>query len=155
MKKNAAGFTLIELMVVLVVIATLAGLSAPSLSSLYDSVQYQEAVRLFTSAARNGRLYARARGEAVDLIVDPRNNRFLLTANANTADTADYQTLSEDLHIEVTYAAEVSPGGDLAAIRFYPAGGSSGGEIVIQRPSGAGTRLTIDWLLGEVAQEVF
>jgi len=49
----------------------------------------------------------------------------------------------------------VSPGGNLAAIRFYPAGGSSGGEIVVQRPSGAGTRLTVDWLLGHVSQEEF
>ena len=156
MNKGAvAGFTLLELVVVLVVIAVLAGLSGPSLRSLHDSVQYREAVRLFTSAVRNGRLGARSRGEAIDLIVDPRNNRFLLTDNANTLDVADYQSLAEELHIEVTYAAEVGPGGDLAAIRFYPSGGSSGGEIVIQRPSGGGTRLTIDWLLGDISQEVF
>jgi len=31
-------------------------------------------------------------------------------------------------------------------------GGSSGGEIRIQRPTGAGTILTIDWLLGDVRQ---
>lgn len=155
MGKDAGGFTLLELVVVLVVLAALSSLIGPSLRSLYDAVQYQEAVRLLTSAVRNGRLDARSRGEAIDLIVDPGNNRFLLTANANTLAVADYQTLSEELHIEVTYAAEVSPGGNLAAIRFYPSGGSSGGEIVIQRPSGAGTRLTVDWLLGGVSQQVF
>jgi hypothetical protein len=53
------------------------------------------------------------------------------------------------------YAAEVSPKPGLAAIRFYPAGGSSGGEISVTRPTGAGVNLTVDWLLGDVAQEAF
>jgi general secretion pathway protein H len=149
------GFTLLELVIVLLVIAALAGLSGPSLQSLHESVQYREAVRLFTSAVKSGRLDARAQGEAVDLIIDSENNRFLLTRDASAIDVANYRSLAEELQIVVTYAAEVSPGGNLAGIRFYPAGGSSGGEIVIQRPSGAGTRLTVDWLLGNVSQEEF
>jgi general secretion pathway protein H len=61
--------------------------------------------------------------------------------------------LAENLRIEVTFAQEISPGNGLAAIRFYPEGGASGGEVVIQRPSGAGTKLTIDWLIGDVRRE--
>ena len=83
------------------------------------------------------------------------NNRFALTRQAQDLAPDDYQELATELHIEMTYAAEVSPGGGIGAIRFYPSGGSSGGEVMIQRPSGTGARLTIDWLLGEVNQEQF
>lgn len=152
---DESGFTLIELVVVLLVVAFLATLSGPSMRALYASVEYQEAVRGVTSAARNARLDARASGAHVDLIVDTTNNRFALTRQAAELIPEDYQELAEDLRLEMTYAAEVSPGGGLGAIRFYPSGGSSGGEIMIQRPSGTGARLTIDWLLGEVNQEKF
>ena len=152
---DQSGFTLIELVVVLVVVALLATLSGPSLTALYASTQYQEAVRAVTSAARNARLDARASGAHVDLVVDTTNNRFALTRQAKDLTPDDYQELARELHIEMTYAAEVSPGGGIGAIRFYPSGGSSGGEVMIQRPSGTGARLTIDWLLGEVNQEKF
>ena len=65
----------------------------------------------------------------------------------------DAPALSEELALDVTYAEEVSPAPGLAAIRFFPAGGSTGGEILIRRPSGAGARLSVDWLLGDVTQE--
>lgn len=153
--RDQLGFTLIELMVVMAVLAIVATLSGPSLRALSASVEYQEAVRGVTSAVRNARLDARSSGAPVDLVVDPINNRFALTRRATELNADDYQRLAEELHIEMTYAAEVSPGGGIGAIRFYPSGGSSGGEIMIQRPSGTGTRLTVDWLLGEVNQEIF
>ena len=67
-------------------------------------------------------------------------------------DHSAFSALPEALDITVIYAAEVSPKPGLAAIRFYPAGGSSGGEITVVRPSGGGVHLTIDWLLGDVTQ---
>ena len=53
----------------------------------------------------------------------------------------------------MVYAAEVAPEPGLATIRFYPAGGSSGGDITVTRTSGVGTRLVVDWLLGDVVTE--
>ena len=153
MNNAAKGFTLIELTVVLVIAGLLLSLTGPSVRSFYETVKYRETVRELTSAAKNARRWARANGKAYDLVIDPIQNRFALTSQAASLKQRDYKTLAQNLDIEFVYAAEVSSVGDLGAIRFYPSGGSSGGEIIIQRPSGSGIQLTIDWLLGDVSQE--
>lgn len=150
---TASGFTLLELVVVLVITGMLFALGGPSVRSLYDSMQYREAVRELVSAAKNGRRDAFVRGEPVDLLINTDNNRYALTVNATDIAEDQFAELPASLNITVVYAAEVSPRPGLAAIRFYPAGGSSGGEISVARPSGAGVHLTIDWLLGDVVQE--
>ena len=150
---RAAGFTLLELVVVLVVAGLLFGLGGPSVGALYDTMQYREAVREVVSAAKNGRRDAFASGQPLDLLIDTDRNMFALTNQSQSVEKLKFRTLPEALDITVVYAAEVSPKPGLAAIRFYPAGGSSGGEITMARPNGSGVHVTIDWLLGDVKQE--
>jgi len=35
-----------------------------------------------------------------------------------------------------------------------PEGGSTGGTIELVRPSGAGVNIRVDWLLGQISQEL-
>ena len=152
MRRSSGGFTLLELVVVLVIGGLLFALAGPSGSALFETMQYRDAVRELVSAAKNGKRDALAKGKPIDLVIDTAKNRYIVTANADADMGSAAVPLPEELMLEVEYAAEVSPGNGLAAIRFYPMGGSSGGEIRIQRPTGAGTILTIDWLLGDVRQ---
>ena len=62
------------------------------------------------------------------------------------------QELPGSISLAVTSAAEVSPGSDAAAIRFYPFGGSTGGDIEIGGPGGGGTLVQVGWLMGDVTQ---
>ena len=149
----AAGFTLLELVVVLVIAGLLFSLAGPSVSAMYDTMQYRDAVREVVSAAKNGRRGAFASGQPLDLLIDTDRNQFALTHQPQSFDKLEFQALPETLDITVVYAAEVSPKPGLAAIRFYPAGGSSGGEITMARPGGGGVHLTVDWLLGDISQE--
>lgn len=150
---HSAGFTLLELVVVLVISGLLFSLGGPAVGALYDTMQYREAVREVVSAVKNGRRDAFASGEPMDLLIDTDHNRFALTHHSQTLSDGAFSALPEALDITVVYAAEVSPKQGLAAIRFYPAGGSSGGEITLARPNGGGVLLTVDWLLGDVKQE--
>ena len=54
-------------------------------------------------------------------------------------DQSGMATLPDVVSLTVTSAAEVSPEAGAAAIRFYPFGGSTGGDIEIAGPGGAGT----------------
>jgi general secretion pathway protein H len=147
------GFTLLELMVVMAIMSLLLVMSGPSINSLNDSLEYRESVRLLTSAHQKARRAARSSGVAVDVVIDAQRNRFAVTGEPRLLQENQFASLPENLKIDVVYAQEVSPGNGLAAIRFYPEGGASGGEVLIRRPSGAGVKLIVDWLIGDVRRE--
>ena len=153
MTSNSYGFTLLELAIVIAVVGMLLLVTGPSMNSLSQTLEYREAVRELVSANQNARRTARASGSAVDLIIDASQNRFVVTGEPERLEPDNFTSLSDVLKIEVVFAQEVSPGNGLAAIRFYPEGGASGGEVLIQRPSGGGVKLTVDWLIGDVRQE--
>ncbi len=153
MTSNSYGFTLLELAIVIAVVGMLLLVTGPSIKSLSQTLEYREAVRELVSANQNARRTARASGSAVDLIIDASQNRFVVTGEPERLEPDNFTSLSDVLKIEVVFAQEVSPGNGLAAIRFYPEGGASGGEVLIQRPSGGGVKLTVDWLIGDVRQE--
>ncbi|MDA0630656.1 MAG: prepilin-type N-terminal cleavage/methylation domain-containing protein [Proteobacteria bacterium] len=153
MTSNSYGFTLLELAIVIAVVGMLLLVTGPSIKSLSQTLEYREAVRELVSANQNARRTARASGSAVDLIIDASQNRFVVTGKPERLEPDNFTSLSDVLKIEVVFAQEVSPGNGLAAIRFYPEGGASGGEVLIQRPSGGGVKLTVDWLIGDVRQE--
>jgi len=138
---------------VIAVVGMLLLVTGPSIKSLSQTLEYREAVRELVSANQNARRTARASGSAVDLIIDASQNRFVVTGEPERLEPDNFTSLSDVLKIEVVFAQEVSPGNGLAAIRFYPEGGASGGEVLIQRPSGGGVKLTVDWLIGDVKQE--
>ena len=153
MSSNSYGFTLLELAIVIAVVSMLLMVTGPSMSSLSQTLEYRDAVRQLVSANQNARRTARASGSVVDLIIDARQNRFVVTNEPGRLGPDDFINLAEALEIEVLFAEEVSPGNGLAAIRYYPEGGASGGEVMIQRPSGGGVKLTVDWLIGDIRQE--
>ena len=150
MTSTSYGFTLLELAIVIAVVGMLLMVTGPSMNSLSQTLEYREAVRELVSANQNARRTARASGSAVDLIIDASQNRFVVTREPEHLEPDNFTSLSDDLRLEVVFAQEVGPGNGMAAIRFYPAGGSSGGEISVIRPTGSGALLVIDWLLGAV-----
>ena len=155
MSEQQKGFTLLELVIALSIAAMVFVLSGPSLQRFYDAMEYRDAVRQIVSAARNAKRDAYISGEAIDLLIDADRNLFGLSRDSRTLKREALSPLADSLNLKVVYAEEISPDGQLGAIRFYPTGGASGGEVFIERESGAGTHLTIDWLLGEVTQQVF
>jgi len=128
-------------------------LSSPSISKLYEAMQYQDAVRGLFSAAKNGHRDSLIAGKPIDLIIDVDKKTYWLTSTPGSAPAEELTPIADSLTLDVTFAEEVSRRPGLAAIRFFPGGGSTGGEIRVSRPNGSGVRLTVDWLLGDVTQD--
>ena len=151
------GFTLLELMVAFAIAALLVGVATPAGLRFYDTMQYRSAVGDLQSAAVNARYRAITSGRAVDLLVAPDDARFIVLPAEPEAerdfDLDSAKQLASDLDIQMISAEVLSPRPGVGAIRFYPDGSSTGGSITLLRPSGAGVRLRVDWLLGRVSQE--
>lgn len=154
--RRSGGLTLLELMVALTVASLLAVVAMPSFQRMNDTMRYREAVRELVTAARTARRDAFASGMAYDLLVFEAQPAWALVPADRSPEVVsgelDARPLPEELSFETVYAAEVSPARGVASIRFYPGGGSSGGDIDVLRPSGSGVRIKIDWLLGDVVQ---
>ncbi len=146
MRRATPGFTLVELVVALAVAAALFAVVPPALSRLHEAMQYRATVRALLADMQRARLEAGRSGRPVTFSVDFRTRRF------GVGDALD-ERLPDRLAVRAVVAEkEIAPDGR-AAIRFYPDGGATGGSIELVRPSGAGVRLRVDWLLGRVSQE--
>ena len=146
---SARGFTLIELTVVLVIAGLLFAISIPNLSAMSESLAYRSSVREVLSAAQSARREATRSGRAVDLLIDTKS-RELAVRPAGSSDVGERLALGGLTDLAVTSAAEVSPSASVAGIRFYPFGGSTGGDIELMGPGGAGTLVQVSWLMGDV-----
>jgi general secretion pathway protein H len=94
---------------------------------------------------RQARYRAVAEGREVRFSIDLGQRNFGLEGRSP-------KVVPEPLRLRATIAnIELTPG-QSARILFLPTGGATGGTIEILRPSGAGVRLTVDWLSGGVAQ---
>ena len=149
---STKGFTLIELTVVLVIAGLLFAISVPNLSKWSDSRDYREAVRQVVSAANNARALATRSNKPVDLVFEPEQKKMAVVAAGVTLDEGKIIRFPESLTLSVTSAAALSSSKGASVIRFYPAGGASGGDIELIRQSGVGTLIQIGWLLADVRQ---
>ena len=140
-----AGFSLIELMVVMVLVAGLFGLIGGSLSRSVGAAELRNEVREVIAGMRH------TRGQA---IVTRSEQLFRVDADALTWQAAgrDPQRMPEGLDITLTTARSELTGENAGGIRFYPDGSSTGGSVLLS----VGERewhVTVGWLTGEISQE--
>lgn len=138
------GFTLIELLVVLALLGLVVALVPPAFDRLRQSMQYRDTLRRVLGDLRTARQQALAQGREVRFSIDLRARDF-------GVEGATPSPVPEPLQIRFT-AAQSETTEQKVSIRFHPQGGATGGTVELVRPSGAGTRITVDWLSGAVSQ---
>jgi general secretion pathway protein H len=143
--RRTRGFTLVELLVVIAIGALLTALVPIAFDRLRESAQYRETLRSILTDMRTARSRAMSEGAEIRFKVDLVQRQYGIDGRA-------MQDLPKAIELKAIVASiELAPG-DMAAIRFLPSGGATGGSIDIVRPSGAGVRLSVDWLSGRVSQ---
>jgi len=142
-KVDARGFTLLELIVTLVVLAVAVGLVAPTIGRSTETLRARAEVAGFSATFRHAREQAITTREPYTVAVNPTNRLVIVT----TGD--DEVRWTRTLSSRVDIRAE-TPGS--LAVRFEPQGTSSGGEYRLS--SGKITyRVTVDPVTGRVRNQ--
>jgi general secretion pathway protein H len=141
------GFTLLELLVVFAIGAMLVALVPPAFDRLRDVSQYRDTVRAVVVELKQARQQALSYGQPVVFQIDLSTRQFGIQSQA-------VKNVPPSLQIKTTVGRDESiDNTQQASITFTPDGGSTGGTIELVRASGAGVRIRVDWLLGQITQE--
>jgi len=144
-QKNDAGFTLIEMIVVLTVLALMTALITANGIRVSPAVHARAAAQAISGALRSARSEAVMSNRSVLFTLDVAN-RFYQWGQTPR------QLLTNDLALSLlTDRDQVAPEG-AGQIRFDPGGGSSGGRVSIEG-GGIVWWVGIDWLSGRVSIE--
>ena len=142
-KVDARGFTLLELIVTLVVLAVAVGLVAPTIGRSTEALRARAEVAGFSATFRHAREQAITTREPYTVAVNPTNRLVIVTTGE------DEVRWTRTLSSRVDIRAE-TPGS--LAVRFEPQGTSSGGEYRLS--SGKITyRVTVDPVTGRVRNQ--
>jgi general secretion pathway protein H len=142
---SGKGFTLVEVMVVMVVITLVLGMVATSMSSSVSGAEARSAARKLVASLR----YTRARA-----IIDKSEQVFEVNTENRSyqAPGRDQIKLPEGIDVTVTTARSEITSEDVAGIRFFPDGGSTGGHIELT-VNEREYRVNVAWLTGETTLE--
>ena len=137
-----AGFTLVELLVVLSIAAGLAAMAIPLGRAALPGLSLRAAAEGVATEARLARSEAIRRGYEGWIEFDLEAGRYRRAGG-------DWRTVPTEFGFGVSVAEE-SRGGPVGRIRFLPDGGSTGGRALLTSPD-AGYAVSVDWLTGAVA----
>jgi type II secretion system protein H len=140
--KNQRGFTLLELIVTLLVIALAVGLAVPTIGRSTESVRVRAEVAGFSAMLRHARERAIVTRTAQAVVIDLNERRISRLAGGPEGEVRETRMLPERLRVE----ADPPPA---LTVRFEPQGGSSGGDFRLQSGS-ISYRVTVDALTGRV-----
>jgi general secretion pathway protein H len=142
------GFTLIELLVSIAIVALLLGATAANYSKLHQAREFRATVRGVLSGMSTARNEAQVSGRASVFFVDLPSRSYGVGSRV-----AGHFPASVD--VRFTFAEQEQAGGGRGYIRFQPDGGATGGSVdLIRQLGGEGVRLRVDWLLGQISQEL-
>lgn len=138
---TSQGFSLIELLIVLVLIGLGLSLIGPRIGQSLDASRLKASVHAISAAARQARRLATGEQREVTLTIDVDRRTY------HVDDHRHKQITPSSAKISMTAARSERTSDDVAAIRFFADGSATGGEVRLSagRQSYA---IEIDWLTG-------
>ena len=142
MKRQATGFSLLEMMLVIGIIALASLLAASAMTGGLDGQRLRSASKQVAAQLRYTRAQALATGEPQRFTIDPH-------AHTWAAPKQRHGKLPKQLGIVFIGAREVQPSRGEGAILFFADGASTGGRVQLQ-VGDAAWKVDVAWLTGQV-----
>jgi general secretion pathway protein H len=158
------GFSLLELIVVLVLIGLATSLVVPSLSRVSKTIELQAAAKKVSGILRYYRSEAVNKGLVYQVLFDSESREVKVqsidVSGEKEEDEKKEGTSPKKMYVlpsgiqmkEIDFPSPGYPS-DLPAIEFYPNGTSSGGTILLDSQSHKGYRIQINLFTGGVKVE--
>ena len=141
--RREAGFTLIETVCVVAMIAMLAAVAMPAMRPGTSRARMEQIAMSAAALMMADRYSAVRRRATVTTIVDIENRE------VRSGSSARGVGIPADVDVRVTVADYCRTGRRAAGIDFYPDGLSCGGMLALGR-DGAGYEIRVNWLTGGI-----
>jgi general secretion pathway protein H len=141
---RARGFTLMELLVVLVIASLAISLVGPAFQRLLPGLTLEAESRKLAGLLRHARSQAILSGAPVAISQDAESGGLLLSYREQP------YVLPERFSLTLEAGPGVSDAMGVTQILFYPRGDSSGGSLSLALDDGRSEAVSVDWLSGRV-----
>jgi general secretion pathway protein H len=140
--KRARGFTLIELMAVIVLLGIVLTLVTISFSKSLQAAKVRAASRDLVAALRYTRGQAIVKGKQAVFLLNLDDNSYAAPGKGSVK-------LPKDMSLRMTTAEIEQTGANSGGIRFFADGSSTGGHISVLQGQRE-WRINVAWLTGEI-----
>jgi len=141
---KSAGFSLLELIIVLILLGMASVLVAPSFTGGLSGLQLETSTRDVITLMRHARSQAIARQQVFRVVVgeeDPLSAKYFLTNEFG--ETIKERKLPQDFQFQVPDELQLP-----LTVSFYPNGRSSGAAFGIKHKQGRASTISVDTITG-------
>ncbi|MDY6863727.1 MAG: prepilin-type N-terminal cleavage/methylation domain-containing protein [Thermodesulfobacteriota bacterium] len=146
--RKAKGFTLLELIVVLVLMSLMSSLVLPKLYNSISSRDLKKSAQDIVNTLKFARYKAMVLKKILNLKIDVYRNELRLLSNSE--EEIFFKKIPEEIKLRFYSEEEISDYEDSNTIIFFPDGTSTGGKFIIENKMKERLIVTIPDLIGKI-----